>query len=140
VRLSFAAVSRYDPFMRTLLATLALAAASALPALSEEPPAGSGSVAAVEEGFSLLERGARMIMRSMIDEMEPALRDAQRELGQSFEEWGPALAEVLAKVGDLSAYHAPEVLPNGDILIRKKRHDERAFPGETFGPEGQTDL
>ena len=41
----------------------------------------------------------------------------------------------MAKVGDLSAYHAPEVLPNGDIIIRRKT------PQETEPlPEGEIEL
>ena len=49
--------------------------------------------------------------------MEPALRDFAREMG-------PALADILGKIEDLSAYHPPEMLPNGDIIIRKKTPDE----------------
>ncbi len=54
------------------------------------------------EGLSLIDRGARMLLRGLMEELEPALRD----LGST--------------IDDLSAYHAPEVLPNGDIIIRRK--------------------
>ena len=47
------------------------------------------------------------------------------KLGQEFfgyvEEMGPALEELAAKLGDLTAYHPPEVLENGDIIIRHKK-------------------
>ena len=35
-------------------------------------------------------------------------------------EMGPALAEIADKVEDWSRYEAPEILPNGDIIIRRK--------------------
>ncbi len=54
------------------------------------------------EGLSLIDQGARMLLRGLMAEIEPALRD----LGGA--------------INDLSAYHAPEVLPNGDIIIRRK--------------------
>jgi hypothetical protein len=54
------------------------------------------------EGLSLIDRGARMLLRGLMAELEPALRD----LGST--------------IDDLSAYHAPEVMPNGDIIIRRK--------------------
>lgn len=33
----------------------------------------------------------------------------------------PGMAELRALIEDWSAWHAPEVLPNGDILIRRRR-------------------
>lgn len=57
----------------------------------------------VEDGFDLLSEGTRLLLRGLLEEMEPALRDLQGALR------------------DLDAYHAPEVLPNGDIIIRRKQ-------------------
>ena len=37
---------------------------------------------------------------------------------------GPAMVELLGKIDDLSAYHPPEMLPNGDIIIRRKMPEE----------------
>jgi hypothetical protein len=80
-----------------------------------------------DEGLSLMERGARMFLEGMRREMEPALQDlgeALTTMGPAMQhflrEMGPAMAELLNRVGDLSAYQAPELLPNGDIIIRRK--------------------
>jgi hypothetical protein len=88
--------------------------ALAAPALAQD---GSGSV---DEGFDLLREGARILMESMLKEMEPALRDMQDDLGAALKEMEPALRELGAMIGDLRNYHAPERLPNGDIIIRRK--------------------
>ena len=45
-------------------------------------------------------------------------------MGQLFSdlmaEVDPWMADLLDKLGDLTGWHAPEVLPNGDILIRRR--------------------
>lgn len=82
----------------------------------------------VEEGFSLLEEGAKIIMRSMLDEVEPALKDLQFEFGEVLGEMEPMLRSLSAMIGDVKNYHAPEILPNGDIIIRRKSPSELAMP------------
>ncbi|WP_294612235.1 hypothetical protein [Roseovarius sp.] len=84
-----------------------------------------------EAGRSLMEEGARLFLEGIQREMGPALddlrgmtEDMEPALRQFVEEMGPALSELMGKVGDLSAYHAPEVLPNGDIIIRRKTPQE----------------
>ncbi len=42
------------------------------------------------------------------------------ELGPKLEELGPTLEGFADKIEDMSAYHPPEVLENGDIIIRRK--------------------
>ena len=80
---------------------LTLCLGLALPAAAQE--AGSeGGATDMDEGFSLLEEGTRLLLRGLMAEMEPALRELQGALQ------------------NLDAYHPPEVLPNGDILIRRK--------------------
>ncbi len=53
---------------------------------------------------------------------------------------GPALRELQGALQNLDAYHPPEVLPNGDILIRRKE----PLPGAPAAPgtpdEGEVDL
>jgi hypothetical protein len=124
----------------------ALAATTLLPAWAQEgaPPAdppGAGADGDISEGFSLLEEGARIILRSLIDEMEPALEDMQEGLTAVLKEWEPALRELLAKAGDLSNYAPPEMLPNGDIIIRRKAPLPREpAPGLPDGtPDGAPD-
>jgi hypothetical protein len=92
-----------------------------------------------DEGFSLIEDGARIILRSMIDEMKPALDEAQDGLGEALEAWEPAIRDLMARIEDITAYEPPVVLPNGDILIRRRR-DPFGPPMPDFGPDGETEL
>ncbi len=96
-----------------LLLTPALSLAQDAPAPADPAPELETEA---EDGFSLIEEGAKLLLRGMIDQMEPALEDAQK----AFEGMEPALRDLLAKIDDIRNYDAPEVLANGDILIRRK--------------------
>ena len=81
----------------------------------------------VQEGFNLMEEGARLLMRGLMSEMEPALSDLRGSLedmapviGEFAREMGPGLTDLLARVDDFRHYDAPEFLPNGDIILRRK--------------------
>lgn len=81
----------------------------------------------LEDGFNLIEEGARMLMRGLMSEMEPTIEGLRESLddiapviGEFAREIGPAFAELLAQVDDFRHYGSPEFLPNGDILIRRK--------------------
>ncbi len=96
-----------------------------------------------------MEQGAELFFKGLRQEMEPALGDLQGLVSQfgpamqSFiEEMGPALAELAGEIQDWSAYEAPEILPNGDIIIRKKPpQGPQNVPEETEDvPEGSTDI
>lgn len=81
----------------TRLATAALIVTlGTAPALAEEP---SGDI---REGMDLLSQGTRLLLQGLLSEVEPALRELEGVLS------------------DLNAYHPPEVLPNGDIILRRK--------------------
>ena len=54
--------------------------------------------------------------------------NSARPCSRFMQEMGPALAELAAQVQDWSAYEAPEMLPNGDIIIRKKPMDQPEDP------------
>lgn len=56
-----------------------------------------------EQGRDLMTEALRLFMKGLMQEMEPALND---------------LGDLL---DNLDAYYPPEVLPNGDIIIRRKR-------------------
>lgn len=75
------------------------------PALAEE-----------DRGRDLMAEALRLFMQGFMAEMEPALEDLQ------------------GFVEDLNAYHPPEILPNGDIIIRRKT------PEEMGEPEGEVEL
>ncbi|WP_170400445.1 hypothetical protein [Ruegeria arenilitoris] len=102
--------------MKHLVPICAVTVALALPAYAEE-----------ETGKSLMEQGAELFFEGLRQEMEPALEDLQGLVTQFgpamqsfFEQMGPALADLAGEVEDWSAYEPPEILPNGDIIIRKK--------------------
>lgn len=111
--------------MTRILLTSATIAALAFPTFAQETEE--------DDGPSLMEQGFQMLMEEFLSEMEPALKDLEGmadELGPSLrsfaEEMGPALVDLLGKIEDFSAYHAPEILPNGDIIIRRKTPAEKA--------------
>lgn len=88
-----------------------------------------------EEGRSLMERGADLFFRGLMDELDPAFRELQ-DLAEEMEpalrsfgeEMGPALRELMGQVKDWSNYEPPEMLPNGDIILRRKQTAEPPLP------------
>ncbi|MEZ5714439.1 MAG: hypothetical protein R3D85_04270 [Paracoccaceae bacterium] len=85
-----------------------------------------------KQGTTLMQEGAKLLFKGLMQEMEPAMDDLRKfsqEVGPKFElmigEMGPALADLLSKIDDITAYHAPEILPNGDIILRRKTPLER---------------
>ncbi|MGB7316447.1 MAG: hypothetical protein WBC85_00605 [Planktotalea sp.] len=113
--------------MKQIALTAALAVALAMPAQAEDTPK--------DQGFNLMEEGARLLFRGLMQEMEPALREMEG-LSEQLEpalrgfvqNMGPALGDFLKQVEDFSKYHPPEILPNGDIILRRKTSDEIASP------------
>ncbi len=99
-----------------LARALLMTALIATPAAAEE-----------DNGLSLMERGAQMFMEGILREMEPALEGLD-EIGPALrdfaEQMGPALGDMLSRVEDWSRYHPPEILPNGDIILRRKTDEE----------------
>lgn len=97
---------------------LALCLALAAPPLAAQqapetaPPPADGE----SEGTSLMEEGARLFLRGLLSEMEPALDDMARALS----ELEPMMRDLAARIDDITAYQMPEFLENGDILIRRK--------------------
>ena len=123
--------------MLRLMLISAVCTALALPAQTQDA-----------SGKSLMERGAELFLEGLRQEMEPTIEDLRGfadQFGpalQSFmREMGPALADLAAQVQDWSAYEAPEMLPNGDIIIRKKPKDqpEEVVPEEETS-NGYTDI
>ena len=96
-----------------------------------------------DEGLSLMERGAQMLMEGLMQQMEPALEDLQglaEEFGPALSDFtaqmGPALRGLLEEVEDWSVYEPPEMLENGDIIIRRKPPADAPVPDA----EGQIEL
>lgn len=112
-------------------------AAGAAPA--QEAPEGP-----VDEGLSLMEEGAQLLLRGLMDEVAPAMEDLSAMVeGMSpaltafVSEMGPALADVLGRIDSLSHYEAPVILENGDIILRRRADAPEWVPPDT-APEPET--
>jgi len=93
-----------------------LAALSLAAALAVTPVLASDDQNDLSEGMDLLSEGTKLLLRGLMGEIEPALRELEGALQ------------------DLNAYHPPEVLPNGDIIIRRK------VPKDVVPEDGEIDL
>jgi len=98
-------------------------------------------------GMSLMERGAQMFMEGIMREMEPAMEDLkglaetmEPDLRRFVEEMGPAFGELMGKIDDLSVYHPPEMLPNGDIILRRKTPLDPDAPDQPPLDEGEIEI
>jgi hypothetical protein len=112
--------SAYLRYMRQLAPAILVLSLAVSPAFAQERPD-------TEEGFGLMEEGARMLLRGLMTEMEPAisdLRDGFEEMGPAYDEFakaiGPAFSDLLGEIDDFCNYEVPEFLPNGDIIIRRR--------------------
>ncbi len=102
------------------------------PAFAEDP-----APAPPSEGWTLMERGAKLLLEGLMSEMEPALDgmgQALADIEPALREMQPALLDLIGLLGDLRYYHAPEKLPNGDIILRRKTEQELRLDGLS-GPE-----
>ncbi|MCA0042977.1 AAA+ family ATPase [Celeribacter litoreus] len=54
------------------------------------------------DGWDLLQEGGRLLLEDLMDDLSPLLEDLQ------------------GLMVDLNSYEPPVILPNGDILIRRK--------------------
>ena len=117
--------------MRQLAAPLVLVLTLS-PAWAQDAPAPE---AAPDEGFSLMEEGAKLFFRGLMSEMEPAIE----EMGRALTELEPMMRELAEVIDDITAYQMPEVLENGDILIRRKP-DAPPFQPPVAPPEGEIEL
>ncbi|MFZ3581015.1 hypothetical protein ACOI1H_02435 [Loktanella sp. DJP18] len=88
-------------------------------------------------GRDLIEEGAKLLFRGLLNEAEPTLRDLQDfadqvgpRMRELTDQMGPALADILALIDDIKNYSAPELLPNGDIIIRRTPEAPTYVPPE----------
>ena len=99
-----------------------------------------------ERGLGLMERGAQMFMDGIMDEMGPvaegfegyrghAPRAARFRAGDGAEAYG-----AFGRGRGLSAYQAPEMQPNGDIIIRRKPDHPMVPPETPTEPAPQIEL
>ena len=66
------------------------------------------------------ERGIEDLMGGMLERFRPHLEGLASEMGRTMNEFQPTLNTLGSVVDDIANYTAPERLPNGDILIRRK--------------------
>jgi hypothetical protein len=94
---------------------LAFAVVLALPAhAQDDPPAGEGL-------FNFMER----MLRDFMTEAEPQLRELERGLNALT----PEMERLMERMRDATQYYPPEMLPNGDILIRRRQPENDAPSG-----------
>lgn len=103
-----------------LLLLTAPALAQTVPPANPVPEGSTVPTEDLEQGLSLMEQGAQMLLRHMMGKVEPSLQEMTEALKQA----QPQLLKLLAMVDDIRNFHAPEVLENGDILIRRKTPTE----------------
>ena len=131
--------------MKQFAAICLSASLLAMPAASQDT-----AEEAPDEG-GLMKRGAEMFFEGLRDELDPALRelgdladDAGPALRSFVQEMGPALQDLMDKVKDWSVYHPPEMLENGDILLRRREplesEDDGIAPRDRDWPERDRDL
>jgi hypothetical protein len=111
--------------------------ATALPAFAQSEP----------EGRSLMQRGAELFLKGLRQEISPKVEDLRGladEFGPSMRsflsEMGPALASIMDEVQDWSRYYPPEMLPNGDIILRRKPDPVPDPPPNPGQPAAPTDI
>lgn len=102
-----------------------------------------------DEAGSLMNRGAELFLRRLQEELGPRIDELRALADQAgpamidfLQEMGPALGVLIDDVKDWSRYEAPEMLENGDIIIRRKPDPDpvpelEQTPDE---PPGTTDI
>lgn len=89
------------------MALTLVCALGAAPALAQDqvPPGAAPEANDLSRGADMLSQGMGLILRGLMDELDPVA-----------EGW----VKLLEMLDDFTAYEMPEMLPNGDILIRRK--------------------
>jgi len=103
----------HTAFLPAFIAALFLGVAPVATAQEAQPEAQDK----LREGAELLNEGLQMLLNGMKDDVVPLLEELRDELGN---EVGPLVEGLRGKLDELNAYYPPEILPNGDIIIRRK--------------------
>ena len=123
-----------------VLATALALTAGPLAAQMTDPPTEREESS---RGRDLIDEGVKLLFRGLLNEAEPALRDledfanrAGPKMRELTDRMGPALADILALIDDIKNYAPPEILPNGDIIIRRTPDAPTYVPL----PQGEVEL
>ncbi len=99
---------------------------------AQEEPQQDGPIPLTE----LFER----LLRGFLSEAEPHLRELER----GFSALEPEIQRFLDDLRGMTQYHPPEILPNGDILIRRREEmpplEDHSAPNGDDGPPSGTPL
>lgn len=119
---------------------LAILAALAAPAVAQVPPAQVPPVQ-VPPDCPPFAPGCERLPRLFQDlerDLGPLFRDLERDVAPLLEGLGrrmePYLRDLAEMLGDLNRWEAPEILPNGDILIRRRPAPPPDQPPESDAP------
>lgn len=103
--------------MKIAALVLALSLVPAPLLAQETTPAPPEAEAEAEaEGPSLMERGLALFFEGFQQEIEPALNG----MAGALTDMKPAFDELMAMMDDITNYSMPEMLENGDIIMRRK--------------------
>lgn len=80
----------------------------------------------LSRGWDLLSEGSRLILEGLMEDLAPRIET----------EVAPLLDDLAERLGALPGYFPPEMLPNGDILIRRRPPTSP----EAEIPDGPVDL
>lgn len=97
---------------RALTLAAYLATATAAPLTAQQAPP--------DEGIDLIERGAGILFRHMLEQMAPEIEGLGRDLDEAMQFLGPVVSDLAALVDDMDNYQSPERQENGDIIIRRR--------------------
>ncbi|MBL4812083.1 MAG: hypothetical protein JKX69_06950 [Rhodobacteraceae bacterium] len=131
--------------MKHIILTVAFCA-FALPVAAQEAPQQDPDIQVEpdaqteEEGFNLMEEGMKLFFQGLLSEMGPAM-DEMRDLAEELEpsirelslEMGEGFKALLDVMDEFRYYEAPEVLDNGDIIIRRRDDAPRYIAPEADG-------
>lgn len=115
------------------------------PQAAPTPPEGGDDLGGLAERFGdalqLFQERLPGLMEESGDQFAELADRAGPALRSFIDQMGPALSGIMDQVKDFSNYEAPQVLPNGDILIRRKEDAPEympPIPGQN--PDGSVDL
>ncbi|EYD78289.1 hypothetical protein Rumeso_00118 [Rubellimicrobium mesophilum DSM 19309] len=97
-----------------------------------------------DDGNDLLREGANLFLRGLLEDVQPPLQELAgitvqhlAALQAFLDEMGPAFAEVVGQIDSVTYYEPPEILPNGDIVFRRRADAPPWQPAEATPDESE---